>query len=130
MICVNPTQIIKENEEIFNSWFEVWLLVHVPKLMHQQKWFSSDKIKVGDVILFVKNDSVICNSYTYGIVKSLKFGRDGVARKATIKYRNAKEDVFRETDRAVRSLIIIHHIDNVDFMKELGEMALKVDLAR
>ena len=62
--CTNPTNIIKENQSIFNSWFEVWLLVHVPKLMLQQKWFSSNKINVGDVILFTKNDSVISNSYT------------------------------------------------------------------
>ena len=95
--------------------------------MHQQKWFSSDKINVGDVIMFTKNDSIISNSYTYGIVKSLEFGRDGVARKATIRYRNENEWVFRETKRAVRSLVIIHHVDDVDMMKELGLMAMYCD---
>ena len=30
--CDNPTVILRENKEVFNSWFEVWLLVHVPKL--------------------------------------------------------------------------------------------------
>ncbi|XP_066928813.1 uncharacterized protein [Clytia hemisphaerica] len=98
----NPSNIIKENQFIFNVWFEVWLLVHVPKLMHQQKWFTSDKINVGDIILFTKNESVLSNSYTYGIVKRLEFGRDGVARKAIIRYRNENENVFRETKRAVR----------------------------
>ena len=127
MNCTNPTNVIKENQAIFNSWFEVWLLVHVPKLMHQQMWFSSDNINVGDVIMFTKSDSVISNSYTYGIVKSLEFGRDGVARKATVRYRNENERVFRETKRAVRSLVIIHHVDDVDMMKELGLMAMYCD---
>ena len=96
--------------------------------MHQQKWFTSDKINVGDIILFTKNESVMSNSYTYGIVKSLEFGRDGVARKAIVRYRNGNESVFRETKRAVRSLVVIHHVDDCDMMKELGEMALYVDL--
>lgn len=128
LTCNNPTKIIKENESIFNSWFEVWLLVHVPKLMKHQKWFASDKINVGDIILFTKTDSVISKSYTYGIVKNLEFGRDGKPRKATIRYRNENEKVWRETNRAVRSLVIIHHIDDWDVMKDLGEMALKIDL--
>ena len=80
---MDKANIIKENEEIFNSWFEVWLLVHVPKLMQQQKWFVTDKINIGDIILFTKNDSVISNLYTYGIVQNLKY-----SRKATIRYRN------------------------------------------
>ena len=37
IFCDNPAAIIKENKKIFNAWFEVWLLVHVPKLMKQSK---------------------------------------------------------------------------------------------
>ena len=36
-------KIIEENKKIFNSWFETWLTSHVPKLMHQPKWFQSDR---------------------------------------------------------------------------------------
>ena len=126
--CNNPIKVMRENESVFNSWFEAWLLVHVPKLMRQQKWFKNDDINVGDIVLFTKNDSVLSNSYTYGMIKSLDFSRDGIARKATIRYKNQNEQKFRETKRAIRSLVIIHNVNNSDVMKELGEMALKVDL--
>ena len=40
MKIIGSTQkIIEENKKIFNSWFEAWLTSHVPKLMHQPKWF-------------------------------------------------------------------------------------------
>ena len=126
--CDNPTKILKENEDIYNSWFEVWLLVHVPKLMKQQKWYQTDEIKVGDVVIFTKNDSVLSKSYTYGIVKDLDYGKDGKPRKALVRYRNSNEEVFRETFRAVRSLVIIHGVDECDLLTEIGEMALICDL--
>ena len=45
---------IKENENIFNAWFEIWLSCHVPKLMEQQKWYKSGlDLKEGDIVLFV-----------------------------------------------------------------------------
>ena len=104
--------------------------LHVPKLTRQQKWFKNDDINVGDMVLFTKNDSVLSNSYTYGMIKSLDFSRDGIARKATIRYINQNEQKFRETKRAIRLLVIIHNVNNSDVMKELGEMALKVDLGK
>ena len=48
---------IKENENIFNAWFEIWLSCHVPKLMEQQKWYKSGlDLKEGDIVLFVKQE--------------------------------------------------------------------------
>jgi len=94
--CDNPTKILKENEKVYNAWFEVWLLVHVPKLMKQQKWFDSD-------------------------------GDDKLPRKARVRYRNSSEDVFRETYRSVRSLVIIHQVNDSDIMTELATMAKNID---
>ena len=37
----NPDRMLKENRKIFNSWFEVWLISHVPRLMNHPKWFSA-----------------------------------------------------------------------------------------
>ncbi|XP_066914563.1 uncharacterized protein [Clytia hemisphaerica] len=128
IFCDNPTRIMKENQKIYNSWFEVWLLVHVPKLMKQSKWFNSDEINIGDVVIFTKRESTLTNQYTYGIIKSLEFGDDMLPRKAVIQYRNENEDIMRETNRSVRGLVIIHPIDECDFMVELGEMAKNVDM--
>ncbi len=95
--------------------------------MKQQKWYQTDEINVGDIVLFTKTDSVLSKSYTYGIIKELEYGKDGKPRKAMIRYRNSNESVYRETFRAIRSLVIIH-VDECDLLT--GEMAMNVDLAR
>ena len=33
----NPQKILKENKQIFTTWFEIWLISHVPKLLQQPK---------------------------------------------------------------------------------------------
>ena len=59
----NHDRIMKENREIFNSWFETWLISNVPRLMNHPKWFSTDHdIKICDVVLFLKQDWVFSNS--------------------------------------------------------------------
>ena len=66
-ITGNLSDIMKTNKKIFNTWFEKWSLVnHVPKLMHQPKWFQSDcGIKVCDTVLFIKHESTITSKYQY-----------------------------------------------------------------
>ena len=65
----NPNKIIEENRKIYEAWFENWLLTHVPKLLKQDKWFkTSNEIKVGDIVLFLKHDSKISSTYQYGLV--------------------------------------------------------------
>ena len=122
-------RIIKENESIFNSWFEIWLTAHVPLLMNQQKWFKSGRdLKVGDVVLFLKEESSKATStYQFGIVLSVDVGRDDRVRMAVVKYRNHNEGVVRTTNRAARSLVIIHHVDEVDVMEELHEASTYIE---
>ena len=128
ILCDNPTKIIKDNEKAFDAWFDVWLTVHVPKLMKQTKWYSSDEINVGDVVLFIKHDSAISNKYTFGIIKELEFGEDLLPRKAKVQYRNENETGLRETYRSVRGLILIHHVDECDYLYELGMIAKNIDM--
>ena len=44
-LCVSndSDKIIEQNANIMKAWFECWLVSHVPKLMEQAKWFSSDR---------------------------------------------------------------------------------------
>ena len=64
------SKILETNNEIFNVWFDNWLINHVPKVIHQPKWFHQDRdIMVGDIVLFLKNDSVLCSTYQYGIIR-------------------------------------------------------------
>ena len=90
----NPDRILKENRNIFNSWLEPWLISHVPRLMNHPKWFSADQdIKICDVVLLLKQDEVLSNSYQYGMVDEIVLSKDGVIRKVIIPYRNHQENV-------------------------------------
>ena len=47
-----------------NCWFEQWLISYMPKLLHQPKWFHSDRdLSVGDIVLFLKQDGDLNKSY-------------------------------------------------------------------
>ena len=54
------------------------------------------------------------------MVEGVHISADGKTRSVDIKYRNAHENVMRTTRRAVRSLVIIHRVDEIDIMDELG----------
>lgn len=120
IVSDNPSKLLKTNSKIYDAWFENWLLSHVPKLMQQTKWFSQDRnLQVGDVVLFTKVDSAISKTYTYGMVKSVEIGNDGNVRRVLVEYKNQNENVKRETFRSVRSLVLVHAINDPDFFKEL-----------
>ena len=120
-------KIIDANAKIFNSWFENWLVTHVPQLMNQPKWFQVGRdLKEGDIVLFVKHESEISNIYQYGTVDSVQRSRDGKFWKAVVRYRNHNEQVDCTTFRAARSLVVIHGVDEINIMQELGEIACQV----
>ena len=91
-------------------------------LMFQPKWFKiSEHIKVGDIVLFLKHDSVLSSTYQYGIVTAVDESQEGLIRKLHVKYRNQYEDFDRETFRSVRLLVKIHRVDELDILEELAE---------
>ena len=117
--------ILKMNNNIFNSWWEAWLIAAVPKLVPQPKWFRNDQnISVGDVVLFSKSDSSLAGLYQFGMVDEVRRSADGVIRTIVVRYRNATEAVDRTTIRALRSIVVIHRINELNIMQELGNAAL------
>ena len=97
-ITSDSKKILETNQNIFNTWFKNWLLSHVPNIMHQPKWFRTEyNLKEGDVDLFLKQDSLLSKTYQYGMVVSVQQSSDGIIRKVKVKYRNANENVDRET---------------------------------
>ena len=120
-VSCKPSKLMKQNQDIFNAWFEVWLTVHVPKLMHRPKWFRNDyDVKVGDIVLFTKRDNTMCNTYQFGKIKDVETSKDGRIRKALVEYRNHNECVNRVTYRAIRGLVMIHPIDELSIAEELA----------
>ena len=124
LITTSPEKILEDNNRVFRAWFENWLVSCVPNLIYQPKWFDTDHhMKPGDIVLFIKGE---CNTpvYQYGIVDSIHLAEDGLTREAVVRYRNADEDTDRKTNRAVRSLVVIHKVDEVPIAKDLYEMSL------
>ena len=76
----------------------------------------------------MKNESVITQTYQCGMVTSVSAGQDGVIRKVNVKYRNQTENVDRETCRSTRQLVMIHLVDELSLMQELGEVACPADV--
>lgn len=117
-------RILKENQKIYDAWFRSWLVSYVPSLVDRPKWLSSDNpIQVGDVVLFLKAEKEFERDYQYGLVHSVKMGRDGHIRVAEIEYQNHNESTKRYTTRGVRDLVVIHLIDEPGINAELAEMA-------
>ena len=116
-------RMLELNSNIFNTWWEAWLVSALPKIVPQPKWYRTDEhLKAGDIVLFKKTEgSMVAGRYKYGIVEEVHISADGRIRSATIRYRNATEDVDRTTDRAVRSLVVVHRVDELDLMEELGK---------
>ena len=44
-----------------------------------------------------------------------------------VKYRNYNENTDRETTRSTRSLVMIHPVDELNLIQELGEVASLAD---
>ena len=116
-------RILNLNSDIFNAWWEAWLVSALPKVVPQPKWYKTDEhLKLGDIVLFRESEgSIVAGRYKYGIVDEVQESADGRIRSATIRYRNATEDFDRTTNRAVRSLVVIHRVDELDLMEELGK---------
>ena len=47
------------------------------------------------------------NTWSLGTIDQLIEGRDGIYRRAIVKYRNANENLDRVTDRGIRSIVKI-----------------------
>ena len=110
---------------------------YVPKLMFKPKWFKTDRnLLVGDLVYFVKKDGALDNKWTMGMVESVDKGRDGVIRKATVKYCNSGEQKLsldktksqddstfpRYTERAVRKLIKIFSLEETSIAEDMAEL--------
>ena len=121
---------LEQNRRIFNVWFECWLISHVPKIMKQPKWFQNDaNVKPGDIVLFLKAEN-LSGHYMYGMIVNVEIGKDERIRTVIVKHRNSNESTDRTTRRAVRELIVIHHVDELDIHTELYEASLKAELLR
>ena len=121
-----PKDLMQNVERLYDAFFKVWNVVMVPKLIPQPKWFKDGvELKVEDVVYFQKTESELSSSWTVGQVDSVIKSRDGVVRRAVVRYYNHNENVPRFTERAVRSLVRLFNVEDnyfVDDMAKVEEM--------
>ena len=129
LVTSDVGKFMDENQNIFNAWFETWMISYVPTLMNHPKWFNTDSdISIGDVILFLKEEGHVSGVYQYGMVHEVDVSKDGKIRRVVIKYRNHNENFDRYSNRAVREIVVIHPVDELSIMTELADVATFVNM--
>ena len=65
---------------------------------------------------------VLAKTYQYGLVTDLFSVKDSKICKVKVTYQNSNENPKRETFWAVRELIVIHYVDEIDINDKLNEI--------
>ena len=122
-----PKGLMKNVEELFTAYFRIWNENCVPKLIPQPKWFDASKdLKPEDVVYFQKHEGYLSSPWTVGQVDTVTRSRDGVIRRATIRYFNHSEEKARTTDRAVRSLVRLFSVEDSYFIEDMSKAELLI----
>ena len=118
-----PGDLMKKVEKAYETFYELWNTVLIPKMMRASKWHSDDELKIvpGDIVYFKKVENELNNKWTVGKVSEVICSSDGKARKAIVVYQNSNEDFNnkRTTERAIRSLVKLFNIDDKLWTSEL-----------
>ena len=118
-----PRDLMVKVEEVFDAFFQIWNISCVPKLIPQPKWFKeSPELKPEDVVYFQKRESDMISKWTIGQVDSVIRSKDGVVRRANIRFYNSGENHARFTDRAVRSLCRIFNVEDNYFVHDMAKV--------
>ena len=120
----NPGDLLKKVEDSYSVFYNLWNTSMIPVFMKLNKWYSDGKVEIkkGDIVYFKKEDGALSNVWTVGKISEVEFSSDGKARRATVEYRNSSEDHNRTTDRGVRSLIKLFHIDDLSWSEQMAEV--------
>ena len=125
---------------MYDAWFKIWRDTYVPQLLHQPKWFDSDKhLLPGDLVYFNKSEGKLAGKWMVGMVETVDKGKDGVLREVTIRYCNASEQKLsltgdsskdktspRFTIRAVRKLVKIFSLEDSHLDEDIREFQEKM----
>ena len=124
----NNKKMLGKINETYEAWYKVWCDVYIPKLMVQKTGFKNSRdLQVDDLIYFQKRESALSSPWTMGKITQIIRGRDGVIRRAIVKYRNSNEDEDRTTDRSVRKLIKLYSADDPDLYNDLSGLQARID---
>lgn len=131
----NKKELLQHVEKLYSGWFKIFKDTVVPRLIQLPKWFKIDQdLKEKDLVYFQRSESALGSTWIVGEVDQVIRGRDGLIRRAIIKYFNASENdpVSAKyhpqfTDRAVRSLVKLWSIDDTCLFDDLAEVQDRMD---
>ena len=124
-----PKDLMVKVEEVFDAFFRIWNISCVPKLIPQPKWFKdSPELKPEDVVYFQKSESDLTSKWTVGQIDSIIRSKDGVIRRAWVRYHNSGEKDARLSDRAVRSLVRIFNVEDNYFIRDMAEVERMIQM--
>ena len=116
-----PLDMMKRVEQGYVAFFNIFNIVMIPRLIRQPKWFKTSRdLKPGDFVYFKKEESEFASKWMIGQVDSVTRSKDGFIQRASIRYHNANEENPRITERAVRSLVKLFHIDDNGFQEDMA----------
>ena len=129
----NRKELLDHVDQLYSGWFKIFRDTVVPRLIQQPKWFKVDRdLKEQDIVHFQKSESALGSPWTIGEVDQVIAGRDGLIRRAIIKYFNASENdpehgIYHPqfTDRSVRKLIRLWSVDECSLFDDLAELQKK-----
>lgn len=129
-----PEQHFNKVQTAYNLWAKCWATSYLPMLLERQKWPDSDSNLVeGDIVYFKLDDSPLKIDWRVGKVESVKIGRDGASREATVAYKIIKENSDEWTHsvvtRATREIIKLFEVGDTTFaedMKAVHKAAKKI----
>ena len=122
-------EMLDQVEKVYQGWFRIFRDSVVPRLINQPKWFNVDKdLKEEDIVYFQKVESGLKSEWTVGQVDQVIASRDGLIRRAVIKYFNAGSDNPEFTDRSVRTLVKLWSVDEACLAEDLGELQRRIEL--
>lgn len=128
-----PSRLIEQMDKVYDVWWSLWRTEKLVDFIPQpSKWKkTSYQLKEGDIVIYLKSDAehrLGDAVWRIARVLSVDVSEDGLARSATLQYRNPGEKTFRTTRRSVRTVVVIHCEDELDLYQILEQAAQHVPL--
>ena len=128
-----PTRLLEQMELVAEAWWAAWKTERLIEFIPQpNKWLKTNiDVKVGDIVVFLKSDkekNLGETVWKLGRITQVGDGGENSRRMVTIQYKNAGESVFRQTNRHVRTVAVLHQEGDLELIQELNEAAKQADV--
>ena len=125
---INKKDLMEQVELTYQAWFKIFKETVVPRLISQPKWFKIDRdLKEKDIVYFQKSESALSSPWTIGQVDQVIASKDGLIRRAVVKYFNPNENHPQLTDRSVRKLVKLWSLDDSCLFDDMSELQQRLD---